>query len=65
MASSLLFRCARDHGISAQQEPQLDPLEHDEWRWCRFEEALELLYWPENKEALRHCHKILAARGPS
>lgn len=43
-------------------EPQLDPAEHDRWRWCRFAEALELLTWPENKEALRRCHEVLLNR---
>lgn len=46
-------------------EPRLEPEEHDLWRWCRFEEALELLKWPENKEALRRCYLILRGRsGP-
>ncbi len=46
-------------------EPQLDPGEHDRWRWCRFEEALELVEWPENKKALRRCYRLLQARhGP-
>ena len=35
--------------------PVVDPREHDAWRWCRFEEAIGLLYWPENAEALRHA----------
>jgi dATP pyrophosphohydrolase len=33
-------------------EPTLD-WEHDEYRWCTREEAIELLYWPEPKELLR------------
>jgi dATP pyrophosphohydrolase len=45
------------------QEPRLDPAEHDQWRWCRFDEALKLLTWPENKEALRRCHEALLERG--
>jgi dATP pyrophosphohydrolase len=35
--------------------PVIDPQEHDAWRWCRLEEAIDLLYWPENAEALRHA----------
>ncbi|MCR4403858.1 MAG: NUDIX domain-containing protein [Candidatus Acetothermia bacterium] len=46
-------------------EPRLDPNEHDLWRWCRFEEALEVLTWPENKEALRRCHEALLNRAKS
>nr|BAL58927.1 nucleotide phosphate derivative pyrophosphohydrolases, MutT/NUDIX family protein [Candidatus Acetothermum autotrophicum] len=48
--------------VGAQQEPRIDPREHDAWRWCCFKEALELLHWPENKEALKRCHEILTAR---
>ncbi|MDP8911445.1 MAG: NUDIX pyrophosphatase [Actinomycetota bacterium] len=33
-------------------EPALD-WEHDDYRWCGAEEALELLYWPEPREVLR------------
>jgi dATP pyrophosphohydrolase len=42
------------------QEPKLDPKEHDRSRWCRSEEALQLLRWPGNKEALRRCREILS-----
>jgi len=33
-------------------EPQLDH-EHDAYRWCSRDDALELLYWPEPRELLR------------
>jgi hypothetical protein len=33
-------------------EPTLDH-EHDTYRWCTFEEALALLYWPEVKDGLK------------
>ena len=33
-------------------EPTLD-WEHDEYRWCTREEAVELLYWPEPREIVR------------
>ena len=45
--------------IDSQKEPVLDGTEHDEYRWCRVEEALQLLYWPENKEALMKCHEAV------
>lgn len=32
-------------------EPTLNH-EHDEYRWCTFDEAIALLYWPEVKLAL-------------
>ena len=37
------------------RSPVVDPREHDDWRWCRFEVAIGLLHWPENAEALRHA----------
>lgn len=33
-------------------EPRLDH-EHDDYRWCTAGEALELLWWPEPRDALR------------
>ena len=33
-------------------EPTLND-EHDVYRWCSFDEAYSLLYWPEPKELLR------------
>ncbi len=33
-------------------EPSLD-WEHDEYRWCRADEALALLRWPEPREVLQ------------
>ena len=33
--------------------------EHSEYRWCNFEEALKLLKWKENKEALKKLNEIL------
>ena len=33
-------------------EPRLNE-EHDDYRWCSRDEALDLLRWPDSKEALR------------
>jgi dATP pyrophosphohydrolase len=38
--------------VPAGWEPKLNE-EHDEYRWCSREDAVELLYWPEPKELLR------------
>ncbi len=38
--------------VPAGWEPELND-EHDEYRWCSRDEAVELLYWPEPKELLR------------
>jgi 8-oxo-dGTP pyrophosphatase MutT (NUDIX family) len=33
--------------------------EHDEFKWCNFEEALNLLKWPGNKEGLKKLNEKL------
>ncbi|MHA1217344.1 MAG: NUDIX hydrolase [Candidatus Heimdallarchaeaceae archaeon] len=45
--------------ISQPDLPSIDPKEHDEWKWCSFEEAMELLKWEDNKKALEHIRNIL------
>ena len=40
-------------------DPTIDPGEHDQWRWCDLASALELLTWPESKQALILCHELL------
>jgi 8-oxo-dGTP pyrophosphatase MutT (NUDIX family) len=42
------------------QDVVLSPEEHDDCRWCSYEEALGLLAWPENVKALRCCQQALA-----
>jgi len=44
--------------ITNAQEPELSE-EHDQYRWCKFDEALSLLRWPDNIEALKRCNKLL------
>ena len=43
-------------------EPALS-WEHDAMTWCDLEAGLELLTWPENKEALRRCDALLRSGG--
>jgi dATP pyrophosphohydrolase len=45
--------------VVAGQEPELSPEEHDDWRWCTYEEALGVLVWPENVKALQCCQQLL------
>ena len=45
--------------IDQEDDPTLDPVEHVDWRWCSYEEALELLEWEENKKALEYCNNLL------
>jgi 8-oxo-dGTP pyrophosphatase MutT (NUDIX family) len=40
--------------VGADAQPRIDPREHDDWRWCGFEEALGMLTWPESINALRY-----------
>jgi hypothetical protein len=47
--------------VPAGAEPAVDPREHDAFRRCRFGEALALLRWPENAEALRRAEARLRA----
>jgi len=44
------------------KEPAISAEEHDDWRWCAYEEALGLLAWAENIEALRCCWQVLENR---
>ncbi len=39
--------------------PQIDLIEHDRWKWCKYEEAMDLLTWEDNKSALEFVHKFL------
>jgi len=45
--------------VLTTEEIVLDKREHSEFRWCSFQEALGLLKWEGNKEALRRLNKIL------
>ncbi len=45
--------------VGGQQAPLLDAREHDQWKWCGFEAALNSLIWPGNIEALKHCDIFL------
>jgi 8-oxo-dGTP pyrophosphatase MutT (NUDIX family) len=48
--------------IHIDEEVVLDKKEHSEYRWCNFHEALRLLRWKENKEALRKLHEALISQ---
>ena len=45
--------------VSLSEEIMLDLEEHSEYRWCNYQEALQLLHWKENKEALRKLNMTL------
>ncbi|MHA2324814.1 MAG: NUDIX hydrolase, partial [Promethearchaeota archaeon] len=39
--------------------PKIDPIEHDDWKWCSYREAMNLLSWDDNKRALEYVQKFL------
>jgi len=45
--------------VSPKEEIVLDGKEHSEYRWCSVQDALQLLHWKENKEALAKLNRIL------
>jgi 8-oxo-dGTP pyrophosphatase MutT (NUDIX family) len=45
--------------VSSSEKVVHDQKEHSEHRWCSFPEALQLLHWKENKEALEKLDVIL------
>ncbi|MCJ7718906.1 NUDIX pyrophosphatase [Candidatus Bathyarchaeota archaeon] len=45
--------------VSSTEEVVLDGKEHSEYRWCGIKDALQLLSWKENKEALEKLNTIL------
>jgi 8-oxo-dGTP pyrophosphatase MutT (NUDIX family) len=45
--------------VSAEEKVVLDGKEHSEYRWCSIQNALQLLHWKENKEALTKLNRIL------
>ena len=50
--------------VDGQQEPTIT-LEHDQWQWCSYHQALGLLTWPGNIEALKRCECLMKARSPA
>ena len=49
--------------VDGQQEPTIT-WEHDNWQWCSFRQALGILTWPGNIEALKRCERFVKARSP-
>lgn len=45
--------------VKANQDPLIDPHEHDQWLWCNIEKTLELVDWPDNQTALKLCDREL------
>jgi 8-oxo-dGTP pyrophosphatase MutT (NUDIX family) len=47
--------------VASAEIVMLDRKEHSEYRWCRIKDALQLLSWKENKEALEKLNTILGS----
>jgi 8-oxo-dGTP pyrophosphatase MutT (NUDIX family) len=45
--------------VASTEVVVLDGKEHSEYRWCGIKDALQLLSWKENKEALEKLNTIL------
>jgi dATP pyrophosphohydrolase len=45
--------------VAPESEPALS-FEHDAMKWCGLDEALDLLYWPNTREALKRAAALLA-----
>jgi 8-oxo-dGTP pyrophosphatase MutT (NUDIX family) len=50
--------------VDGQQEPTIT-WEHDKSQWCRYDQALGLLTWPGNIEALKRCECFVKAWSPT
>ena len=46
--------------VSSDEKVVLDGKEHSEFKWCSFQEALRLLEWKGNKDALKKLDRILS-----
>ena len=46
--------------VSSNEKVVLDGKEHSEFKWCSFQEALRLMKWKGNKDALKKLDKILS-----
>ncbi|MBY8980971.1 MAG: NUDIX domain-containing protein [Candidatus Lokiarchaeota archaeon] len=45
--------------IQQPDSPKIDPIEHNDWKWCSYEEAMNLLSLDDNKRALKYVLQFL------
>jgi len=43
----------------------LNPKEHDKYKWCNFQEAMRYLVWNQHRKALLHIRREFLEREPS
>ncbi|MFQ5758348.1 MAG: NUDIX pyrophosphatase [Candidatus Bathyarchaeia archaeon] len=46
--------------VSSDEKVVLDGKEHSEFKWCSFQEALKLMKWKGNRDALKKLDSILS-----
>lgn len=46
--------------IHQSDPPKIDPIEHNKWNWCSYEDAMTLLKWDDNKNALEYVQKYMS-----
>ena len=46
--------------VSSDEKVVLDGKEHSEFKWCGFQEALRLMKWKGNEDALKKLDRILS-----
>jgi len=47
--------------LEGEKDLVIDPREHNDWKWCPFDEAIGLLKWKENIEALKQVKSYLSS----
>ena len=45
--------------VLSDESPVIDPVEHDDYRWCSYDEAMELLHWWDDKAAIEKVAEFL------
>ena len=48
--------------IYLSSPPKIDPIEHNDWKWSSYEEAMNLLSLEDNKRALEFVHRFLGKK---
>lgn len=49
--------------VPAGSEPTLDRVEHDQYQWCSFDNALAILHWWDDKESIKRVGEFLTRNG--
>jgi 8-oxo-dGTP pyrophosphatase MutT (NUDIX family) len=55
-----------EHVFLAEIAKDADPIlssEHDTFEWAEFDRAIVLLKWPNNRDALEFCDRLLQGGG--